>query len=324
MNSLSLSIMVWVLLIGILPQAIGRVKLHLHALHAMDESAAQQLGLLRLDVGHHAQQLAEDRAQLGARQRGAQAEMGPAAAEPEVAVGVARQVEAPRVRRTPARRGCPSGRRAPPSPPPPAAGRGSRPRGWWCGGRSAPARPSARTPRPPRGSLPSRSSISSARWSGLTVSARIAWEVVWRVVSLPATDSSTKNAADLGVGEPLAVDLGLHEGRHQVVAGVLFAVRRELGRELGQRPQRLAEHLDRRGGRRRTRGPATDTSTSAAETTRSRSASRHADHVRDRHQRQPLGDQLDEVAAAGRRGLLDDLLARSRGCPPRSAPPGAA
>ena len=39
-----------------------------------------------------------------------------------------------------------------------------------------------------------RSSISNARWSGKSVNARRAWLVVWRVVSLPATDSSTKNA----------------------------------------------------------------------------------------------------------------------------------
>ena len=41
---------------------------------------------------------------------------------------------------------------------------------------------------------PSRSSSRSARWSGKSHRARIACEVVWRVVSLPATESSTRKA----------------------------------------------------------------------------------------------------------------------------------
>ena len=65
------------------------------------------------------------------------------------------------------------------------------------------------------------------------------------MVSLPATESSTKKAAISGVGEPVAVDLGLDQRGHQVVAGVLLAVLGQLGGELGQRPQRLAEDLDR-------------------------------------------------------------------------------
>ena len=50
---------------------------------------------------------------------------------------------------------------------------------------------------------------------------------------------------DLGVGEAVAVDLGLDQRGHQVVAGVLLAMLGQLGGELGERPQRFAEHLDR-------------------------------------------------------------------------------
>ena len=142
----------------------------------------------------------------------------------------------------------------------------------------------------------------------------MAWEVVWRVVSLPATDSSTKNARDLGVGEPLPVHLGLHEGRHQVVAGMLFAMGRKLGRELGQRPQRLAQHLHRLavaedlGVRDRHQQVGRRDDALAV-------LLGHSDHVGDRHQRQPLGDQLDEVAAPGRRGRPPRSAARSTRIP---------
>src|SRR3954454_16093613 len=69
-----------------------------HALHAVDEGGAlEHLGLARLDVGQPFQHLAEDRPQLGARQRRAQAVVRPAAAEADVMVGVAGDVEAPRV-----------------------------------------------------------------------------------------------------------------------------------------------------------------------------------------------------------------------------------
>src|SRR5437588_542573 len=68
-----------------------------HALHPVDEGAAQELRLVRLDVGHHAQQFPEDRAQLRSRQRGAEAVVRPAAAEAQVAVWVSGQVDAPRI-----------------------------------------------------------------------------------------------------------------------------------------------------------------------------------------------------------------------------------
>ena len=45
-----------------------------------------------------------------------------------------------------------------------------------------------------------------------------------RVVSLPATTSVTKKRLSSSVVEPLAVDLGLHERGHDVVARVGAAV----------------------------------------------------------------------------------------------------
>ena len=47
------------------------------------------------------------------------------------------------------------------------------------------------------------------------------------------------------MGQALAVDLGLDERGHEVVAGVALAVGGELRRELRERPDRLAEDDDR-------------------------------------------------------------------------------
>src|SRR3954462_9055950 len=69
-----------------------------HALHAVDEGGAlEHLGLAGLDVGQPLQQLAEDRAQLGAGQRRAETVVRAPAAEADVVIGIARDVEAPRV-----------------------------------------------------------------------------------------------------------------------------------------------------------------------------------------------------------------------------------
>src|SRR4051812_10644822 len=69
-----------------------------HALHAVDEGRAlEQLGLAGLYVGYPLEQLGEDRAQLRACQRRAEAVVRAAAAEADVVVGRARDVEAPRV-----------------------------------------------------------------------------------------------------------------------------------------------------------------------------------------------------------------------------------
>ena len=112
---------------------------------------------------------------------------------------------------------------------------------------------------------------------------------------------------DLGVRQLLAVDLGLDERGHQIVSGMLLAERRLLVCELGQRPQRGAEQLERRalghhlrvgGGDQRVGGVDDALPIGIGD----------ADHVGDRLQRQPLGDQLDEVTTAGGRRLLDDSL----------------
>ena len=107
--------------------------------------------------------------------------------------------------------------------------------------------------------------------------------------------------------EPLPVDLGLDERGHEVVAGVLLAVLGQLGGELGQRPQRRAQHLDRLaiaeavgvGGHDQRVG-----GLHHAVAVRLR----HPEHVRDRLQRQALGDEVHEVPAAGGRRLGDDPL----------------
>src|SRR3954469_13024764 len=70
-----------------------------HALHAVDEGGAlEHLGLAGLDVGQPREQLGEDRAQLRAGQRRAQTVVRPAAAEADVMIGVAGDVEGPWVR----------------------------------------------------------------------------------------------------------------------------------------------------------------------------------------------------------------------------------
>ena len=116
-----------------------------------------------------------------------------------------------------------------------------------------------------------------------------------------------EESRDLVVRQALAVDLGLDEAGHQVLARVLLAVRGQLLGERRQRPQRFAQHFDRGaiaeglgvGGR--------DEQVSGLDDALAVCLG-HADHVRDRDQRQTLRDQRDEVAAAGRRHLLDDAL----------------
>ncbi len=110
---------------------------------------------------------------------------------------------------------------------------------------------------------------------------------------------------DLGVRQALAVDLGLDERGHQVVAGLTFAVDRELRRELGQGPQRFAQDLHRRQLAEHLRVGGGDEHVRRGDDALAVGFG-DADHVRDRHQRQPLCDQLDEVAAACGRRLLDD------------------
>ena len=55
-----------------------------------------------------------------------------------------------------------------------------------------------------------------------------------------------EEGCDLVVGQPLAVDLGLDQGSHQVVARLALAKPGQLLGERRQAPQRLAQRLDRR------------------------------------------------------------------------------
>src|ERR1700722_4063957 len=63
----------------------------------MDEGAAQQLRLARLDVGNHTEHLVEDRAQLSPRERRAHAVVRAAAAESGAMAATASDVELPLV-----------------------------------------------------------------------------------------------------------------------------------------------------------------------------------------------------------------------------------
>ena len=266
------------------------------------------------------QQLGEDRPQLRAGERGAQAVVRAAAAEADVVVRVAGDVEAVGVARTPPRRGWPSCRRARPSRPRRSAGRASSVSRVAVrrnvDHRRGPAHElldRGRQPRP-RGPRP-----GSARWSGLVAQRPHRVAVVCRVVSLPATESSTKKAPISASVRRSPSTSACDERGHQVVAGVRSRSLGQLRRDLRQRPRsprrrpsigsRPASDLGvvqpRRARRRRSRR-------------RSRSASGTPIMSADRHQRQPLGDELDEVAAAVRRRLLDDRRARARGSRPRS------
>ena len=84
------------------------------------------------------------------------------------------------------------------------------------------------------GAKASKSLSQKARWSGLSVSATSAWLRALRVVSLPATDSSTKKDAISRVGQPLALDLSRGEGRHEVAGRGFAAQPAQLGDELGE------------------------------------------------------------------------------------------
>ena len=86
----------------------------------------------------------------------------------------------------------------------------------------------------------SKSSSSQARWSGKSVSAFNAWLVVWRVVSLPATASNTKN---VGVGQAVTVDFGVDQGAEQIVPGILASIRGEPESHLVDVHLRFEKHL---------------------------------------------------------------------------------
>ena len=101
------------------------------------------------------------------------------------------------------------------------------------------------------GATPSKSAIHMRCWSGWSVSACIPWLMALRVVSLPADDEQDEERAELRGGEPLAVDLGVHQRRRDVVAGVVEPLLAELlrvGPELVGGPERDVERRARTPG----------------------------------------------------------------------------
>ena len=137
-----------------------------------------------------------------------------------------------------------------------------------------------------------------------------------RVVSLPATTSSTKNEASSAGGEHLAVDLGGDERRGEVVGGVLQPLLAELGDEQAEVLRRLEQ---RRGDARlglvgHVLGVAEAEDDVGAVEDELLVAAGDAHQVDDDPQREDRGDVGDEVALAPLDHLVDDARAPS---PPR-------
>ena len=124
------------------------------------------------------------------------------------------------------------------------------------------------------------------------------------------------------MGEALAVDLGLDEGGHQVVTGLLFAGAASSVANSRQRPQRLPEHLDRRSIAERLGVRGRDEQIGGLHHALAIGVG-HADHVGDRHQRQSLGDELDEVATAGRGDASSTICRAFTRMPSSMRRPGA-
>jgi len=147
------------------------------------------------------------------------------------------------------------------------------------------------------------------------------WEMALRVVSLPATSSQDEERRDLGVREPLAVDLRPDERRRQVFGRALQALGGEPLHDAGERHARLEE------GRERVvlildqlRVAAGEHDVGHREDQRPVLRG-HAHHVADDPQRDRGGDVGDDVDAAvaglglglragGVEHVLDDLLDR--------------
>ena len=133
-------------------------------------------------------------------------------------------------------------------------------------------------------------------------------EMRLRVVSLPGHQQRQAEDPELGIAEPLAVDLGEREPREHVLARVAAALGRlrdEVGEELGDRAHRL-----RRGpaasGLDHGVGPAPEVRVVGA---------RHAEQLGDHEHRQRDGDAFDEVEALPGRiaATLSRASSRTRG-----------
>ena len=127
----------------------------------------------------------------------------------------------------------------------------------------------------------------SSHWSGCWAKAITPWEMELRVVSLPATPSSTTNAPISSSVRPLPVDLGLDEAGEQVVAGIGAALGGDLraehahgdagGEHLGERIVHRGEELGILGADHEVGGVAQ----------LGPSLVGHAEHLRDRPEREP-------------------------------------
>ena len=147
------------------------------------------------------------------------------------------------------------------------------------------------------------SSRRRCAWSGWSIRASIEWLIRFRVVSLPATIERDEEQVELDVVEALAVDLGLHERGHDVVARVAAAVggHRVAQRvDLDRRPARVRRELlvvgivaraDEVVGQLEHPGPLLGL---------------EADHLADHLHRDLGGDLLDELALAPLAHVVDD------------------
>ena len=195
----------------------------LDAVHEVGVEAVRRAG--QLDVGQALDDLAHGRLDLGAGEAGAEAEVLAAAAEGHVVVGRAADVEGVRVLEHLLV----------------AVGGGvvhddlvalldrhAADLGVACGG--APEVVDRRCPSgasPPRRCPRATGRRGGARaWSGCSMQGehRVVDEVPGGLVA--GDDQRDEEEVELGVGEPLAVDLGVHERRHDVVARVRRGGRR--------------------------------------------------------------------------------------------------
>ena len=172
-------------------------------------------------------------------------------------------------------------------------GRGSRCRRSRCGGSAAPATPSAGPPRPRRRCGLRGRCLSSSNCSGLVRNAYMPCAVALRVVSFPATASSSMNMSNSSSLELLALDLGVEELGDDVVARVARgAARRARWRRRTARRTRACWSLSMYSG-----SPAPTMRLVQSNSLR-RSSCGHAHDLGDGLQRQLGGDVLDEVGRA--------------------------
>ena len=132
-----------------------------------------------------------------------------------------------------------------------------------------------------------------------------------RVVSLPATSSASRKIEQLVAVERPAVDLGADEDRHDVVAGTRLL-----------RLDVLHEVDEELTGRLRGRLGGLSVASIVASDQRRKSAAvavGDPEQLRDHHQRERRGDEVDEVEHAGVGRAIEHARARARGCAARGS-----